>query len=51
MEEDELKGAMGNTTPILDEPVTFIPCFLAPEIADTTLAVLLACMMPAFSLL
>lgn len=51
MEEDELKGAMGNTTPILDAPVTFIPGFLAPEIADTTLAALLACTMPAFSVL
>jgi hypothetical protein len=51
MEEDELKGAMGNTRPILDAPVTFIPGFLAPEIADTTLAALLACTMPAFSVL
>jgi hypothetical protein len=33
---------MGNTTPILDAPVAFIPGFLAPEIADTTLAALLA---------
>jgi alkylated DNA repair dioxygenase AlkB len=42
IEEGELKGAMGNTTPIVDAPVTFIPGFLAPEIADTTLAALLA---------
>jgi alkylated DNA repair dioxygenase AlkB len=32
----------GNTTPILDVPITFIPGFLSPEIADTTLAALLA---------
>ena len=42
IEEGELKGAMRNTTPILDATVTFIPGFLAPEIADTTLAALLA---------
>ena len=42
IEEGELKGAMGNTPPIVDAPVTFIPGFLAPEIADTTLAALLA---------
>jgi hypothetical protein len=51
MEEGELKGAMGITTPILDAPVTFIPGFLALEIADTTLAALLACAMPAFNFL
>jgi len=51
IEEGELKGAMGNTTPILDAPVTFIPDFLVPEIADTTLTALLACTMPAFSFL
>jgi hypothetical protein len=33
---------MANTTPILDAHVTFIPGFLAPEIADITLAALLA---------
>ena len=38
IEEGELKGAMGNTTPILDVPITFIPGFLSPEIADITLA-------------
>jgi alkylated DNA repair dioxygenase AlkB len=32
----------GNRTPILDVPITFIPGFLSPEIADTTLAALLA---------
>ena len=42
MEEGELKGAMGITTPILDAPVTFIPGFFAPELADTTLTALLA---------
>jgi len=33
---------MGDTTPILDAPFTFIAGFLAPEVADTTLAALLA---------
>jgi hypothetical protein len=34
IEEGKLRGATGTTTPILDAPVTFIPGFLAPEIAD-----------------